>query len=55
VINIVEIYCVKCKTKVNVPESQLEIVPFRKKGNIKAWKGKHSCGTTMYRIIGKKK
>lgn len=44
-------YCVKCKAKKNIAEAK-EVTM---KNDRKAMKGKCSdCGTTMFRILGKK-
>jgi len=49
----IDMYCMKEKKHVQVPESKLSKVPFRR--DIMAWKGKcPDCGTELYRIIGKK-
>ena len=51
-----EAYCVKCKAKREMSEANE--VPMKGKGGVerRAMKGKcPTCGTTMFRILGKKK
>ena len=43
-------YCVKCKKSATVADKK---VKYKTKNNTKFAVAKHSCGTDMYRIIGR--
>jgi hypothetical protein len=50
----VEGYCVKCKAKREMDNTEDVIMKGGKGGDKKALKGKcHKCNTGMYKIIGK--
>ena len=54
--NMVEGYCVKCKAKREMADAKEVAMKGKGGGQRRAMKGKcPKCGTTMFRILGKKK